>query len=111
MRKGTLYRNYLEIILQRHDIICTRRGCFLWDELYLMNYGIQCIRQNYRIQSFYGTCEHTLSPAYNELFDAKKSARYSRVLIVTKLVVARILLIVQCSYQGTILSHLMSTNH
>ena len=54
---------------------------------------------------------HTLSPAYNELFDAKKSARYSQVLVVTKLVVAGILLVVQCSYQGTILSHLMSTNH
>ena len=28
MSKGTLYRNYLEIILQRHDIIYTQRGCF-----------------------------------------------------------------------------------
>ena len=37
MSKGTLYRNYLEIILQRHDIIYTRRGCFLQDELYLNN--------------------------------------------------------------------------
>ena len=53
----------------------------------------------------------TLSPAYNEHFDAKKSARYSQVLVVTKLVVARILLVVQCSYQDTILSHLMSTNY
>ena len=44
-------------------------------------------------------------------FDAKKSARYSWVLIVTKLVVAGILLVVQCSYQGIILSYLMSTNH
>ena len=32
----------------------------------------------------------TLSLAYNEHFDAKKSAHYSRVLIVTKLVVAGI---------------------
>ena len=54
---------------------------------------------------------YTLSPAYKEHFDAKKSARCSRVLVVTKLIVAGILLIVQCSYQGTILSHLMSTNH
>ena len=55
--------------------------------------------------------EITLSPAYNEPFDAKKSAHCSWVLIVTKLVVAGILLIVQCSYRGTILSHLMSTNN
>ena len=54
---------------------------------------------------------YTLSPAYNEHFDAKKSARCSRVIVVTKLVVAAILLIVQCSYWGTILSHLISTNH
>ena len=53
----------------------------------------------------------TLSPAYNQHFDAKKSIRYSRLLVVTKLVVAGILLIVHCSYQGTILSHLMSTNN
>ena len=60
----------------------------------------------------YFTCEGTtLSPAYNEHCDAKESARCSRVLIVTELVVAGILLIVQCSYWGTILSHLMSTNH
>ena len=54
---------------------------------------------------------YTLSPAYNEQCDAKESARCSRVLIVTELVVAGILLAVQCCYLGAILSHLMSTNH
>ena len=54
---------------------------------------------------------HTLSPAYNEQCDAKESARCSQVLVVTELVVAGILLAVQCCYLGAILSHLMSTNH
>ena len=63
------------------------------------------------MKRFLDLLPNTLSPAYNEHFDAKKSARCSRVLIVTKLVVAGILFIVQCSYQGTILSHLMSTKH
>ena len=55
--------------------------------------------------------DSTLSPAYNERCDAKESARCSRVLVVTELVVAGILLTVQCCYLGAILSHLMSTNH
>ena len=71
--------------------------------------------QNIFITSFMGSYtywhEDTLSSAYNKLFDAKKSARYSQVIVATKLIVAGVLLIVQCSYQGTILSHLMSTNH
>ena len=50
---------------------------------------------------------NTLSPAYNEHCDAKESARCSQVLVVTELVVAGILLVVQCSYWGAILSHLM----
>ena len=53
----------------------------------------------------------TLGPAYNEHFDAKKFTRCKRVLVVTELVVARILLVVQCSYQLPILSNLMSINH
>ena len=53
----------------------------------------------------------TLGPAYNEHFDAKKFTRCKWVLIVTELVVAGILLVVQCSYQLPILSNLMSINH
>ena len=54
---------------------------------------------------------NTLSPAYNEQCDAKKSARCKRVRIVTELTVARVLLVVQCYYQQDILSDLMSINH
>ena len=48
---------------------------------------------------------HALGPAYNEHFDAKKIARCKRVLVVTKLVVAGVLLVVHCSYQDAILSY------
>ena len=44
----------------------------------------------------------TLGPAYNEHFDAKESAHYKRVLVVTELVLTGFLLVVQYSYQGHI---------
>ena len=85
-------------------------GRFFWKMRQGFSYFIILLLTWDRTKSFLSK-QTTLSPAYNEHFDAKKSARYSWVLVVTKLVVAGILLIVQCSYQGTILSHLMSTNN
>ena len=61
-------------------------------------------------RAVHGKCI-TLGPAYNEQLDAKKSTRYKRVLVITELAVAGLLLVVHCSYQGNILSDLMSINH
>ena len=41
---------------------------------------------------------NTLGPTYNEQLDAKKSIHCKQVLVITELAVARVLLIVQCSY-------------
>ena len=57
------------------------------------------------------THKHTLGPAYNEHFDAKKIARCKWVLIVAELIITGVLLVVQYSYQDVILSNLMLTTH